>query len=641
MAQGPQECSSSMLQTLWPNPNAFNLVYERMEDVLPSALGAQASAVSAMRSLRVLLGKPADLGEKNAQRDVMSGLQSLGYSLPINIHCKENEGSGNTFHIKPQEWIKYLMENCPAQLGGCNASVAENCFAFWKVFQIHHPTHEVFQQHGDRLHQVLPLIIHGDEGRALKRTNYLVVSMESPFGSVNDPTLTCECASALWGRDDLPFRDAVGQNGLLSPEILRTAKSQVTNYKGHSFLSKFILFGVAGWLYKRKPSLVEELLQEVQHGMDDLFWNGARLDSGEVIFAALLGVKGDMEFHKKTFNLSRSYANAGSVSELELCHLCKAGNPAYPFEDFSESPVWQESLFSERPWPNDRIPILAKIPFDTENIGEKMLQNDYFHIFKLGVARDIIGGIVVVLARLKFFDYENSTINLPDKLTRAHGQFSLWARAHSITPGFRSFSMAFYNMKSLSSAPWVNCKGSDAKILLQWLKFFISLNLQVPSVAGHERLLQVMLQVVQASLESYLVHKHALWLSPQCARNLYIVLMRILRGYMVLSSKAMELQIPSFILKPKHHGLHHLAWSLREGLRAKAPLIPNPQLWATEMNEDYMGRVSRLSRKVSTRLCDKRVYERIFLKIVSLLKKQSLNKSKWIKQYRHKRRAQS
>lgn len=593
-----------------------------------------------MRSLRALQGKPVESGDKNAQRDIMRGLESLGYSLPINIQCKENEGGANTFYIQPQEWIKYLVENHPAQLGGCNASLEKNCFAFWTVFQIHHPTHEVFQQHGDRLHRVLPLIIHGDEGRALKRTNYLVVSMESPFGSVNDPTLTCECASALLGRDDLPFHDVVGQDELLSPEVLSTAKSQLTNYKGHSFLSKFILFGVAGWLYKRKPAIVEGLLQEVQRGMDDLFRNGVTLDNGQVIFAALLGIKGDMEFHKKTFNLSRSYANAGSVSELELCHMCKAGNPAYPFEDFSEAPSWCESLFSERPWSNDRIPTLSKIPFDTENIGEKMLQNDYFHIFKLGVARDLIGGIVVVLARLKFFDHEGATVNLPDRLTRAHGHFSLWARSHSVTPGFRSFSMAFYNMKSLSSAPWVNCKGSDAKILLQWLKFFISLNIQVPSVDGHERLLRLMLQVVQASLESYLVHKHALWLSPPCARNLYIVLMRILRGYTLLSSKAMELEIPSFLLKPKHHGLHHLAWNLREGLASKAPLIPNPQVWATEMNEDFMGKVSRISRRVSTRLCDKRVYERIFLKVLSLLKKQSLNKSKWIKQYRYRRRAQ-
>lgn len=29
MAQGPQEFSSRMLQTLWPNPNGFNLAYKK------------------------------------------------------------------------------------------------------------------------------------------------------------------------------------------------------------------------------------------------------------------------------------------------------------------------------------------------------------------------------------------------------------------------------------------------------------------------------------------------------------------------------------------------------------------------------------------------------------------------------------
>ena len=115
-------------------------------------------------------------------------LESLGYSLPIEVHRMEHETAEterlHTYHIKPQQWIEYWMNENPKLLGGAKGEPATNFEAFWKIFQLHHPSHEVYQKHGHRLGQVVPLLIHGDEGRAVKRTNYLVLSLETPFGSL-------------------------------------------------------------------------------------------------------------------------------------------------------------------------------------------------------------------------------------------------------------------------------------------------------------------------------------------------------------------------------------------------------------------------------------------------------------------------
>ena len=222
-------------------------------------------------------------------------------------------------------------------------------------------------------------------------------------------------------------------------------------------------------------------------------------------------------------------------------------------------------------------------------------------------------------------------MNINDRLNRAHTYFALWCRSESRSPGLRSFSMAFFNMKSLQSAPWVSCKGSDAKILLEWLMFTLRLNIGSPVVPGHGNLLKIMLQVVENCLDVYMVHSHALWLEVDCARRLYFGFMKILRGYALLGKLSLQLKIRAFIQKPKEHGLHHIAWALKQGLQTGAPLIPNPQMFATEINEDFMGRISRLSRRVGFKLCDLRVCERYFLKIVALLKKRTLARQQWVK----------
>ena len=130
-----------------------------------------------------------------------------------------------------------------------------------------------------------------------------------------------------------------------------------------------------------------------------------------------------------------------------------------------------------------------------------------------------------------------------------------------------------------------------------------------------------MRQLAQAYLSMFSsIHQHSLWMTRPCARLLYINMMRVLRGYQLLGSLCLKQGYRAFIQKPKNHGLH-VAFSLKEQLCSGCLLVLNPETWSCEQDEDFVGRVSRLSRKVDVRKQGYRVFNRLFLKIRAVRKR--------------------
>ena len=309
----------------------------------------------------------------------------------------------------------------------------------------------------------------------------------------------------------------------------------------------------------------------------------------------------------------------GVQNKIEICHSCRAGHQLFPFEDYSETPAWVPTMFYSRPWDRQSPPALGQMNFDLHR-PELAIAWDPFHVVKVGVARDVIGGTLIFLLRKGFFDDDGDSKNIVDRFSRAHSVFTLWCKAERESPGLRSFTKAFFNMQNLMSAPWCSSKASDTRLLLRWLVWYLRLNIANPRIVGHHQLLQHMLEVCQSTLDINILHHHGLWLERVCAHRLYCCIMTCLRGYAYLGVVAIQHRIRSFIQKPKLHALHHIAYKLRVQLLKGSTLIMSPQAHACDVNEDFIGRISRLSRRVGFRLCDKRVCERYFLKIAALLK---------------------
>ena len=580
------------------------------------------------RSLRAAAGQdPDEVDGKNADRDCFRLFRRLDLDLQIPIQEMKHEcqdasfGEITTYHVDPADYIRYFMSECPAMLCGEGQAWNANLESWWRLYAMHHPNHEIYQKHGSHLGFVIPAMIHGDEGRGLKSTNYLVCSLESPIGinsrqaSCQDPG--CNCAQQMAGRNDLPAFAGGPQH--VDPRLLRRARCMETNFKGQSYLSRLLLFGIGGWVYKEQPHIATRLFEVLAERMKSLFEDGILLPGGFRVYVAVVAVKGDMDFHRGIMALTRSYAHLGVVANYAICHACMAGQPPFFWEDFRDNPAWAQTIWSTRPWDTTCPPALSQIPFNP-NAPERLLQGDVFHIFKVGMGRNLVGGIVLLLARSGFWDYPQASRNIKARLKRCHSSFVLYCMAVKKKPGLRSFTKSFFGVKSLSmSSPSANSKGSDTMLLLRWLLWFCKLQVIAPEVPGHDLLLQGMIQTCQAGLDAFtLMHTHGLFLERECARYLYMLLLRLLRGYRWLGRQALSRGKRGFNLTPKCHALHHCAFSLKTDLESGSVLVPNPQMYSCEINEDFLGRISRLSRRVNIRVCDQKVIMRYFLKVRAL-----------------------
>ena len=585
-----------------------------------------------VRALAAASGRhPTESDEKNAYRIADRLIEHHDLALPIPVQEMQHEivkglhRQISTYHVRPQSWISHLVAEDPRLLGGVNGNLQENCSSFWQMYRLQHGTHAVFQEHGDNLSRVLPIFLHGDEGRGKRKTGYMVLSFETPFGSTAHSNRACHCAQFMQDRPHLPTFGTCNPE-LVDPAVVACCRKMYTNYKGHSYLSRFLLFGLGKTVYKDNPHVITTLMETAARDFTELFYQGISFE-GKQIYGAVVGTKGDLDFHTIYYSLNRSYSKVmvrGGAGYI--CHLCHAASGSFDptdacpsFEDFSESPQWRHTLHATRPWAAE--PALAGIPFDSSGILERALVPDTLHVIKLGLARDLIGGCVILLMRKKFFDHEGSTRNLDDRLARAYSMFLLYTQVTKQRPALRGFTRQFFHYKSQSTAPYTNSKASDSIILLRWLVWFLKLNLSQPAVPGFSKLLRSMPVVCEAVLDLFqIIHSHNLFLERPCAARLYVVMMRILRGYKSLGRQALGMFVHAFLLKPKAHSLHHLAYSIRSWLETGAPLVLNPEATSCETNEDFVGRVSRLARRVGSMLVDRRVLQRVFLKTRALHK---------------------
>ena len=352
----------------------------------------------------------------------------------------------------------------------------------------------------------------------------------------------------------------------------------------------------------------------------ELFESGLEV-SAQRWYVACLGHKGDLKhMAEKSAHLVRSYAHMGSRNALMLCSVCEAGRAGIPWDRIELHPIWSSSLYASRPWAND--PPLLPVPFD-DTRPEMFYRFDLFHLIKVGLGRDLAGGLVL-LAKWGFWDGDGDLRNLPDRLDRAHMAFKMWASANGKCPALRYFRMGLFSMKKLTDRPWTNTKGSDTMLLLEFLQWTCELHLDspTPQSSPHEDLLRLYSQTIGHALKIFdICNHHPLWLARSCAQNLFANMMCMLSGYVSLAKMTWEMDEMFFSIKPKLHATHHVAYELQQMLLTAAPLIPNPLAYACEGNESHVGYICDLAQVVDTRLIDKRVLERHFCKVAAVLRR--------------------
>ena len=75
-------------------------------------------------------------------------------------------------YAQVKETLQYILTKFPELLFGGDslADAGSRCLDFWLKFQEAEPNHAVFGKFRDNLHQVVPLAMHGDKNRTLKKS---------------------------------------------------------------------------------------------------------------------------------------------------------------------------------------------------------------------------------------------------------------------------------------------------------------------------------------------------------------------------------------------------------------------------------------------------------------------------------------
>ena len=300
---------------------------------------------------------PCDLGPKasaksNAFRNADRFVRRWGLQWPIAISCYQHDDETSVPYLAPRDILSHLISKKPELLFGGYENIPkirQLLGSFWSCYKEWHPTHEVFRQSRESdldLTLTLPMLLHGDEGRGVRKGNIAVCSFETPFGlQTNKEKAPCDwpCCDAN-NVDDTP------------------CAWQSVNLKYHSFLTKYLLFLMPNKMYK-KDGVLSGLLRVIFYQLRSLFFEGLQVGH-HLWHVALIGCKGDMAWYLKLADLERCFTRLSKVKDGMCCHECLAGSTALPFEDLSDTPGWAASTYTVRPWAQEPASGLTLAPYD-------------------------------------------------------------------------------------------------------------------------------------------------------------------------------------------------------------------------------------------------------------------------------------
>ena len=195
------------------------------------------------------------------------------------------------------------------------------------------------------------------------------------------------------------------------------------------------------------------------------------------------------------------------------------------------------------------------------------------------------------------------------------------------------FPLSFFNSPSWFTFPWVNCKGSDTSHLLAFVHTMVVGFANDPLKQEHSELLKRMALTASAARNfQKLCYSHGLWLDKaRCGACLYKEMNAFVRGYNACAFLSMhQFQFTGFAMTSKYHLICHAKLDILNLLENKdAFWIPNPQTYGCEMNEDVVGKMSRLIRRVDARRASSRALE------LYLTKSKAVHRRFLLKQKKH------
>ncbi|CAK9055791.1 Uncharacterized protein SCF082_LOCUS30127 [Durusdinium trenchii] len=482
--------------------------------------------------------------------------------------------------LRLRDWFAFLLKhNCSHMLAGLVRPDSRRESAilcrFWALYKTWDPEHEIFakEARGEvSFSSCVPLCFHGDEGRSRKHSPFMILSFYSMLG-----------------------RGLCVEKRQRRNATLKRYLKLKPNFKGHSYSSRFMFAALRKRDYTGANEHVwESVLEAAAEESSFLCNTGVQDASGKTYSGVLLAIVGDWPFLHKSGSFKRSFNNIqkriNQRSEpVGICHLCRAGQRDVEFEQIAtRRPKWVETLHEEDPF---------EIPSPFINVAHSpgklaaLWCYDVFHTWHLGVAKNFLGSVLALMSE------QFPQGNIEQRFEALTDMYRAWCnrtkrRCHvfKITKELLQWT----SLREFPTGSWH--KGALSTVLME----FVEWRFQHERFANEPLLAQAAEAcfAIQNAIRG--MYMGDLWLSP--AESLHVAEngFRFLRRYAALAAQAARQGRSHFVLQPKIHIIPHWMVALHKaGTNGKAAL--NPIGMSCQQNEDFIGRGSRLSRKVTAR----------------------------------------
>ena len=532
----------------------------------------------------------------NAERDchrLLVGQYELALPVPITeLKSGDPESELSLPVLRLRDWAQFLIsKNHTHIMTGLlkpdwkrESAILS---AFWRRYELQHPTHPVFQAARDgrlKLSQTFPMVCHGDEGRGRKRQAFLVVNMHSLLG-----------------------------RGLRQKRKKNAPKrylKMLPNFHGHSLTSRLLLAAMPKTMYTGDnghvwDSLMELVTSEAEHmyftGVEDDTFGRGRFNM------VLLHICGDWPFLVDSGNLRRSFRNVPKHKTrrslpIGICHWCSAGQQNWDYEEInSERPAFLSTMFRDEICvdPNDPSPF-TRLPHWPGQTGFLFMW-DVFHTMHLGVCKQFLGSFLALVSE----EQQRGSVDARfEVVTSKYLEWCKNARKRTFVTKLTKEQINWTSTTQFPVGAWH--KGAFSTTLMAFAQFLY----ETEGASWPLHLQKAGAAAVSCNLFLKVQYDGEAWLTATQARKAAMHGLDFLSSYAALAHEAWCSHRCLWIVQPKMHCMHHLSLYLLDGSQKGRTI--NPICYSTQQDEDFIGRPSRTSRRVTPKAIQscRRVIER-------------------------------
>ena len=511
----------------------------------------------------------AQCGLKNPERDCRQVMVKQ-HGLALQVERTLLRSMQHIPMLRIRHWLEFfLRNNCFHILVGLRQphDVRECAIlsAFWRHFRELHPSHKIFSQDHINLERAVPLLVHGDEGRGRRHVAHFVLSFHGMLG-----------------------------RGFAKQSKKRSWIQMECNFEGHTYTNRFLITTLRKKDYSDTEGEVwSALMEEVALDAGSLWEHGVSVGDGPKYFGIVLGLTGDWPFLHKAGGFTRSFNNIQKRTTVRnppvgICHLCNAGKPNCDFEQLStRRPDWVTTMFVDNPfW--EVNPWVERLLQEPER-GADLFSFDWFHTTHLGVLRNYLGSVLALLSE------EQPEGNIEERFKSLTTHYKAWcvrAKRRAFVAKLSKEAIQWETTGKFPSGSWH--KGALSTTLMEYVEFRFE-----TSSFPHQPLLQLAAEACEAlQILSRTLYRSSLWMEPEKCRLCAELGFKFLRRYAQMADLAKRHNRCLFVLQPKIHVFHHFMVALWDAHKRNVAGL-NPLAKSCQPSEDFIGRPSRLSRRVT------------------------------------------